>query len=123
MAAKTKRKCKSRGCKAHPLKDGKYCYQHDPKHVKERTAARARGGRTSMAPKTMANANYKLEAIPDVKTMLGDVTNAVLKGSIDINRAKAAMYGASILISCIKDYDLEKRMEKIEEILKSKGGI
>ncbi len=121
MTVKAKRKCKIKGCKAHPLKDGKHCYQHDPKNVKERALARARGGRTSMAPKTMTKADYKLESIPDVKTMLGDVTNAVLNGSIDINRAKAAMYGASILISCIKDYDLEKRMEKIEEILKSKG--
>ena len=121
MAVKRKRKCKKKGCKAHPLKSGKFCFSHDPKRKKDYLKASARGGKTSMAPKTMANANYKLKSIPDVKTMLGDVTNDVLNGSIDINRAKAAMYGASILISCIKDYDLEKRMEKIEEILRDKG--
>jgi len=121
MAAKAKRKCRNKGCKAHPLRDSDYCYQHDPKRIKERTAARARGGRTSMAPKTLANADYKLKTISEVKIMLRDITNASLRGDIDLNRAKTAGYLASLIITCLKDYDLEKRMEKIEEILKNKG--
>jgi len=76
-----------------------------------------------MAPKTMPDADYKLNTITDVKKMLGEITNASLRGDIDINRARTAGYLASLIISCIKDYDLEKRMEKIEEILKNKSGM
>ncbi|MCP4583669.1 MAG: hypothetical protein GY839_18825 [candidate division Zixibacteria bacterium] len=122
MAVKTKRKCKTKGCKAHPLRNGDHCYQHDPERTQERQKARSQGGKTTMTPKTLANAKYKLDTITEVKKMLGDITNASLRGDIDISRTQTAGYLASLIISCIKDHDLEKRMEQIEEILKSKAG-
>ena len=123
MAKIVKRKCRKRDCKAHPLKNGDYCFAHDPARQAERKAEQSRGGKSSMAPKTMPDADYKLNTITDVKKMLGEITNASLRGDIDINRARTAGYLASLIISCIKDYDLEKRMEKIEEILKNKSGM
>jgi len=74
-----------------------------------------------MAPKTLKKANFELETIPDVKQMLREVINASLRGDLDISWAKAAMYGASIAITCIRDHDLEKRMEKLEKLIESKG--
>ena len=113
--AKQKIRCEHKGCKAHVLKNSAYCYHHDPKNKKERIKARIRGGLTRSAPKVLSDASYKLKAVSEVKTMLGDVTNAVLTGSIDINRARAAMYGASIIITCIKEDDFEKRLKALED--------
>jgi len=122
MATKNKRKCKITGCKAHPLRDADYCYQHAPERAQERREARSRGGKTRSAPKVLKDANFKLITIGDVKKLLGEIANASLRGDIDISRARTVGYLASLIITCIKDHDLEKRMEKIEEILKSKGG-
>ena len=76
-----------------------------------------------MAPKVLPNAGFKLDTITEVKQMLGEITNATLRGDIDLNRARTAGYLASLIISCIKDYDLEKRMEKIEELLDKRDKI
>jgi hypothetical protein len=46
------------------------------------------------------------------------VTNATLNGEIDLGRARTAGYLASLILSCLKDHDLEKRMESIEAKLK-----
>ena len=46
--------------------------------------------------------------------MLQRVTNASLRGEIDLTRARTAGYLASLIITCLKDYDLEKRMEALE---------
>jgi hypothetical protein len=108
------RKCKKRGCKAHPLKNGNYCFAHDPGRQEERKKERSRGGKTSMAPKIFENERFSLQSIPEVKDMLERVTNATLNGEIDLGRARTAGYLASLILSCLKDYDLEKRMEAIE---------
>jgi hypothetical protein len=115
-----KRKCKKRGCKAPPLKNGTYCFAHDPERQEERKKERSRGGKTSTAPKVFKNERFSLQTIPEVKDMLARVTNATLNGEIDLGRARTAGYLASLILSCLKDYDLEKRMEAIEAILEDR---
>ena len=114
--AKAPRKCRVKGCKAHPGDGSAYCYQHDPAKAKERTEARKRGGQSRSAPKTL-NQTFELQTIPQVKDMLATVTNASLRGEIDLNRARTAGYLASLILACLKDYDLEKRMEELEKKL------
>lgn len=116
-----KSKCRKKGCKAFPIKSSDYCFAHDHNRQAERLAECSRGGKTSMAPKTFSNANFKFNAIPDVKKMLGQTTNAVLNGEIDISRERTAGYLASLIIMCLKDHDLEKRMEAIEQKLAEMG--
>jgi hypothetical protein len=113
---KPTKKCKVKDCKANPLKDSAYCYQHDPAKAKERTAARKQGGKTRSAPKVL-DETYSLQTIPQVKDMLERVANASLRGEIDLNRARTAGYLASLILACLKDYDLEKRMDELEEKL------
>jgi hypothetical protein len=60
---------------------------------------------------------FELQSIPQVKDMLATVTNATLRGEIDLNRARTAGYLASLVLTCLKDYDLEKRMEELEKKL------
>lgn len=114
MKKKT-RKCGKKGCKAYPLRGGKYCFAHDPDRQQIRRAEQSRGGKASTAPKTLDNEKFPLQSIPQVKDMLERVTNAVLNGEIDINRARVGGYLASLILGCLKDYDLEKRMEALEK--------
>jgi hypothetical protein len=79
-----------------------------------RREERSRGGKASTAPKTLDHEVFLLQTIPEVKDMLERVTNATLNGEIDVNRARTAGYLASLILSCLKDYDLEKRMEVLE---------
>jgi hypothetical protein len=57
---------------------------------------------------------FELQTIPQVKDMLATVTNATLRGEIDLNRARTAGYLGSLVLACLKDYDLEKRMDELE---------
>ncbi len=114
-------KCGKTGCKAYPLKGGNYCFAHDPDRQQIRRAEQSRGGKASTAPKTLDSEKFPLQSIPQVKDMLERVTNAVLNGEIDINRARVAGYLASLIMGCLKDYDLEKRMEELEKKLEEIG--
>ena len=105
--------CKKRGCKGWPVRGSTYCFAHDPGSQQKRNIARQRGGKTSTAPLVL-DETFSLQTIPEVKDMLQRVTNASLRGEIDLNRARTAGYLASLIITCLKDYDLEKRMEAIE---------
>ena len=111
--------CKKRGCRAWPVKGSDYCFAHDPAKNKAREAARRQGGKTSTAPKVL-DEDFSLQTIPEVKDMLQRITNATLRGEIDLSRARTAGYLASLIIVCLKDYDLEKRMEAIEAKLEIK---
>jgi hypothetical protein len=111
---KKKRKCKKRGCKAPPLKNGTYCFAHEPGRQEERRKERSQGGKSSTAPRVFDNERFSLQSIPEVKDMLERVTNATLNGEIDLGRARTSGYLASLILSCLKDYDLDKRMEAIE---------
>jgi len=108
--------CKKPGCKAWPIDGSDYCFAHDPTRQQERIEARRRGGKTSTSPKVL-DENFSLQTIPEVKNMLQRVTNASLQGEIDLSRARTAGYLASLIIVCLKDYDLEKRMEELEKRL------
>lgn len=108
-----RRRCARLGCKAHPMSDSEYCFQHAGGIEIERQEARRRGGLTRSAPKVIKE-TFSLQTICEVKMMLQKVANAALIGEIDLNRARVAGYLASLVITCIKDYDLEKRMEAIE---------
>lgn len=112
--------CKKRGCKGWRVGGSVYCFAHDPKLALERREARQRGGKSSTAPKTLDKGDYPLQTIPEVQVMLERITNAVITGEIDINRARVAGYLASLILSCLKDHDLEKRIEALEKTIKSR---
>lgn len=112
--------CKKRGCKGWRVGGSVYCFAHDPKLALERKEARQRGGKSSTAPKTLDKGDYPLQTIPEVQDMLQRVTNAVITGGIDMNRARVAGYLASLILSCLKDHDLERRIEALEKTITSR---
>jgi hypothetical protein len=116
MAKSTDKKCQKTGCKAFKISNSQYCLAHDPNRAKVRAEERSKGGKTRSAPKVL-DGTYSLQTIPNVKDMLERVTNACLRGEIDLSRARTAGYLASLILTCLRDYDLEKRMEELENRL------
>jgi hypothetical protein len=118
------KKCDKQGCKAFKIKGSEFCFAHDPKRARDRREEQQRGGKTRSAPKILDEA-FSLQSITQVKDMLEKVTNASIQGKIDLSRARTAGYLASLILACLKDYDLEKRMEDLEkrlEEMKSREG-
>jgi hypothetical protein len=122
MTKRSGNKCKKSGCKAHPITGSLYCFAHDPDRAVARLEERSQGGKTSCAPKVI-NESYTLQTIPQVKDMLERVTNASLRGEIDLSRARTAGYLASLILTCLKEYDLEKRMDELEQKLEEVKGM
>jgi hypothetical protein len=116
MNERVSKKCSKSGCKAFKIAGSDYCFAHDPARAFTRKQEQKRGGLTRSAPKIIDEI-YSLQTIPQVKDMLERVTNASLRGEIDLSRARTAGYLASLILTCLKDYDLEKRMEELEKKL------
>lgn len=120
MSKRPDTKCKESGCKAHRLTASDYCFAHDPRRAQVRKEEQKRGGKTRSAPKVL-DETFSLQTIPQVKNMLERVINASLRGVIDLSRARTVGYLASLILACLKDYDLEKRMEEVERKLAGIG--
>ena len=56
----------------------------------------------------------RLKTLGDVRRYLANLINRVEDGQMDQARAAKLAYVSNILISCIKDGDLESRLEKLE---------
>jgi hypothetical protein len=116
MTEESTKKCQKPGCKAFKLSNSKFCLAHDPARAKVRKEEQSRGGKTRTAPKIL-DESFSLQTIPQVKDMLERVANASLRGEIDLSRARTAGYLASLILTCLKDFDLEKRMGELEQKL------
>ena len=66
----------------------------------------------------MANKEHeRLETIGDVSHFLAKVINRVNRGEIESNTAGRLGYLANILISALKESELEDRVKKLETLL------
>ena len=59
----------------------------------------------------------RFKTIGDVSQFLGRTLNELKRGEIDINEARARGYLCNVLLSALKDSELEKRIEEIEKKL------
>lgn len=63
----------------------------------------------------------RLKTLADVRRYLASLVNRVESGDMDEGKAGKLAYISNILISCIKDSDLEERILKLEESMKGGG--
>src|SRR5215212_9992111 len=94
------------------------CWAHDPKNAEKRRRGASRGGR--------AKANREL---PQIKTLLEDLTEQVLAGELETSRAAVANQLINTRLRAIEverkikeTEDLENRIEALEtKTMASKG--
>ena len=92
------------------------CWAHDPANAEKRRRGASRGGR--------AKANREL---PQLKTLLADLTNRVLAGDLDTGRAAVANQLINTRLRAIEQErkmreleELAARLEALEEVLKGR---
>jgi len=93
------------------------CWAHDPKNAEKRRRGASRGGR--------AKANREL---PQIKTLLEDLTEQVLAGELETSRAAVANQLINTRLRAIEverkireAEEIEERLAALEEIAKNGG--
>jgi hypothetical protein len=78
------------------------CWAHDPKNAERRRRGASRGGR--------AKASREL---PQLKTLLADLTEQVLAGDLDTGRAAVAN---QLINTRLRAVELERKIKETEEL-------
>ena len=105
-------KCKHPGCKSYALKsdpDG-LCFWHSPATAEQRRQAGRRGGARGKLER-----DDSIETIQDVKRVLAETIRELRTVSTDVvSRGRCIGYLCSILLTAIKDSDIEQRISALE---------
>jgi len=108
-------------CSAPPMNGSEFCFFHSPTTAERRKQAQVAGGRASrrtLIPTDMPE--YNLTSPDDVRKMLRDVANKVLKGELDHRVANGIGYLANQLLRAIEAGEIAQRLKQIEQALRTK---
>lgn len=109
-------------CHAYAVHGSRFCFAHDPKSAVERQAARVKGGQErSRKSKVLAGdtPNAALTTSTEIESLLADTINQVRRGEIDPHVSNAVGYLASVLMKAKEQGETERRLARVESILKS----
>ena len=99
-------------CKAHTIKDSDFCFFHT--NADNAKAAGKKGGKKGRC-KVLFASNLSLKSTKEVTQLLERTIKEVRRGDLDRGIANCVGYLAGILLKCLEQSELEKRIEKIEE--------
>lgn len=106
-------------CKANAMDNG-YCYLHNPEIAEdEKQLARIKGGKNNLVLVGELMKTKPVRTSEDIVELMEDVINRVQSGTLDIRVANTIGYLAGVSQKSIKDVEIENRLKRIEESLKS----
>ena len=109
-------KCKHPGCGSYAMKNDDKCYFHSekPEIIKRRQEDRKRGGR-----RTKTQKNDDIKTLEDIRVILVEAINELRScGSENVvSKCRAIAYCCGELRDCLREVDLEKRLERLEAIM------
>ena len=106
-------------CKANAMSNG-YCYLHNPDIPEEdKQIARVKGGENNAILIGEIMGESKVRTNEDIVMLMESVINRVKQGSLDIRVANTLGYLAGVSQKAIKDVEVEGRLKRIEESLRS----
>lgn len=104
-------------CRANATTTSEFCFFHDPECSAERHKAQQAGGlRNRPAVLSVETADYPLNSVSDVMTILGKTINEVRKGLIDPRVANAVGYLSATLLKAQELGNLEQRVSTLEAV-------
>ena len=112
-------------CNSWALSGSEYCWFHDPELAEERKAARRRGGANSriynrqLRSGDIADVEFKLRDLRDLSGFLEFLINQAFQRRIDTKLANTLGYLITVQKSCIESSEIERRLEKLEEVVLS----
>lgn len=120
-------KCKAKTtngqpCQAQAIKDGKFCFTHDPASGAARAKARKMGGQRNRTPHAgnPESIPAKVRTIEDVLAVLDYALAEVMPLENSIQRGRLIVAIAGAFIDAIKTGELESRLAAIESALKAR---
>lgn len=114
-------------CNAPAVEGGQFCFQHSPEHADKATEARKKGSRIAAERARAKNSDkvdkeplktFRLRNLDDIRRLLASTINDFRSRRMSADEARCTAYVANILISAIKDSDIETRLKKLEERVK-----
>jgi hypothetical protein len=120
----TSRICKGRNqqgeaCGSPPLREGEFCWSHDPENAEAAQEARRVGGIRRRREGTVAAAyDFEgLDTIPKVRRLLEVAVADTLSLENSIARSRALAYLAQVAVMLLEKGEHEERLEAIEAVL------
>ena len=80
-----------------------YCFWHDPKNAEKRRRAASKGGKGKAS-----------RELPQVKTLLEDLTERVLSGELETGRAAVAN---QLINTRLRAIEQERKVRELEDVL------
>lgn len=109
-------------CHANAMKDGEFCFSHNPATKQKHLDAVKRGGSVKYANGLIPAEPLDLSTPKTLLPLLADTINRVRKvepdGSLDVKRANSIAILASKMIEAQKMLILEERITNLEKSLK-----
>lgn len=96
-------------CKARAMEGSSWCYNHHPDHAAERKLHASKGGRRGGRGRPAKPA----EGIGEIKSLLSDLTAAVLSGEVERANAIAAN---QLLNTSLRALELERKWKELLEL-------
>lgn len=103
-------------CGAKSLRNGPYCFRHDPESKERSLVASSKGGLNRRLQGGYGEPQ-KLESPQDVKDFLGIVINSVWTGKIPVPVGTSMGFLTRCWLDAYETANLEKRISDIEGIL------
>jgi len=105
-------------CQANAMKDGQYCFLHNPDiQEKEKKLAQAKGGKGNIIRIEKTLPQVIIRTPDDVVILLTDVINRVRSGELDVRIANVLGYLSGHLIKALEVSEVDKRVSTIERII------
>jgi hypothetical protein len=104
-------------CKSFTLPGADYCFLHSPEHAEAVRAARARGGRAAATVRALRRRREPLDTAAALVRCASEIVQDTLEETLEPERARAALYGLSLLRQFIEARDFEARFLAIEQQL------
>ena len=99
-------------CQASPLREGEWCFSHDPERTSDRAEARSRGGRNRA--RVVRLGRLVPPRLLSVFDLLEEALAQVQDGSLDPPRATAMASLAGALIKTLTAGEVEQRVRQLE---------
>ncbi len=103
-------------CKNIPLRNDSYCYWHSKKVSEgEKYQHRSNGGKNKIIKVNINFPKYKLTSMNDILKLNSLMINKVLSNELDLRVSTGIAYLLNLQMKCLEVYDIEKRLEAIED--------
>lgn len=116
-------------CKAHAMKDSRYCFTHNPASKAKRNAARRAGGKAKHGRQIKAiseimgqDGEDRPRPTIDILRDLDRELQAVLRMEPSLSRARIVGYLAGQYAKLVTPADHEDRLKRLEEQEKKRNG-